>query len=488
MIILISLAWMRIIFAEGPRQVVNALTLYSVMQANLVPTGQHKARNGHSAIAQFFVNLKILASSNREQAAILLGMLFTLVIWAIAAMSLFVAVMFYLTFLWHHIPNKDNGLTNYCRRKIDSRLQKIVGVKVNKALAKVDSSRKVNYSGSAGTGMRPPQITRQPTLPLFEIDPYDTFHAIPLSRKTTESSLPLYVSRQSSRTGNFPNNQADGKPTFFDISPFSARPPPPRIATQSSTFSDASYASNAPLMREPAEMGYDPQTRAYPPVPPSRMTSDQSTNSIRSAVERSSTRSSHGAQRSFHSAWQPAPAMGRRTPESLPMGLPSRQNTNVSAAGLSNARPPPPTQHQSFNHTAPRFPIDDYDHNAPRPQTGNGTLWQKYEMQPHRPTPPPTNDAYIAFNPTLGASHPTPINNPSCPLRRLPTRNPSMPTRPYATSVPWPLAAPPQRSGTAPVPMAARYGFRPPPSLPNSEPQMALPARAATAGLSAAVA
>jgi hypothetical protein len=64
----------RIILAEGPRQAVNAMTLYAVMKADLIPThGQH------ANVAQFFLNVKALAEKQEKQAVILFSMLFTLV-------------------------------------------------------------------------------------------------------------------------------------------------------------------------------------------------------------------------------------------------------------------------------------------------------------------------------------------------------------------------------------------------------------------------
>ncbi|KAL8940839.1 MAG: hypothetical protein Q9216_002591 [Gyalolechia sp. 2 TL-2023] len=162
-------AWIRIIFAQGPRQLLNAQTLYAVMQADLVPAGDHAAKDGRSAASQFWVNIGILASDNREQAAILFGMLFTLIIWIISVVSLLVACIFYVTFLWHHIPRSDGSLTRYCRRKIDTRLSKIVSVKVNKALARHDILR-AREAGRTPSGERPPQVKRQPTIPIVDDD------------------------------------------------------------------------------------------------------------------------------------------------------------------------------------------------------------------------------------------------------------------------------------------------------------------------------
>ena len=91
-------AWLRIIFAEGPRQAINAMTLMSVMQSNVIPTGAHAASAGNSPVAQFFINVKILAEGNQIRAVILFGMLFTLIVWAISALGLAISCILYIMF------------------------------------------------------------------------------------------------------------------------------------------------------------------------------------------------------------------------------------------------------------------------------------------------------------------------------------------------------------------------------------------------------
>jgi hypothetical protein len=153
-------AWLRVILAEGPRQVVNAVTLYSVMQLSLVPKGDHGVSAGHTPIIQFFVNVGVLADSNKEQAVILFGMLWTLLIWVISMLQLIIAVILYLVFLWHHIPSADGSLTKYCRRKINGRLERIVKAKVDKAIAKETAIRVRQQVKEGGSDFK-----RQPTLP-----------------------------------------------------------------------------------------------------------------------------------------------------------------------------------------------------------------------------------------------------------------------------------------------------------------------------------
>lgn len=171
-----SIAWLRILFAEGPRQVINAITLYTVMKANLIPEGQHAANGGKSPIAQFFLNVRILADANNQQAAILFGMLFTLIIWVFAAFGLILACLFYVIFLWHHIPSLDGTLARYCRRKVDKRLAQIVGVKIKRAIEREDRQ----WNGDSISNSR---LKHQPTLPILDDDKFA------LSRQTTQSTL-----------------------------------------------------------------------------------------------------------------------------------------------------------------------------------------------------------------------------------------------------------------------------------------------------------
>ncbi|KAH0547891.1 hypothetical protein GP486_008368, partial [Trichoglossum hirsutum] len=190
-------AWIRIVLAEGPRQVINALTLYSVVRAQLVPVGKNAATGGHSPIAQFFINLQILARANRNQAIILSGMAWTLVLWVISVINLMVAVILYLVFLWHHIPVSDGGLAGYLHRKIDAKVRKIVAVKVQKALDRESTKEDTkDAKGSGGGGQK-----REPTVPtLGGLGSMEELIKNPafLDRRPSELSLPPYSSRRSS--------------------------------------------------------------------------------------------------------------------------------------------------------------------------------------------------------------------------------------------------------------------------------------------------
>lgn len=231
--------WMNTIFADGPRQVVNAITLWSVMQMDLIPGGKNAAvEDDKPAALQFFDNIRILAEDNNLRAVVLLGMLFTVVIWVLSMLKLILAVLLYLIFLFHHIPAEDGTLKAYCRRKVNSRLKRIVTQKVNKALSK----------GLALQDRKPTQPDLNPTLPSLEDTDKDKGpHVTVLSRSTTQTTLPPYTSR-----------------------PGTAAP------DQDATLPNLGWSADTPDYSEPVSLGgaaaaYSPldrQSSSIPPVPP----------------------------------------------------------------------------------------------------------------------------------------------------------------------------------------------------------------------------
>lgn len=463
---------MRIIFAQGPRQVINALTLYSVMQANLLPNGKHAAVHGHTPVVQFFVNVQLLANSNREQAAILFSMLFTLVIWVFSALNLAIAVLMYVVFLWHHIPSDDGGLSGYCTRKIETRLGRIVGEKYKKALAKEDAMLAKEDDESIRNGQRPGRMRRQPTIPLLDEQKDEKlFDMATLSRHTTQASLPLYTSRPSTRENDSIPGY-DRQPAVPDLAMNGTRPVPlSRNATQSSAATDSSSASGAPLMGGASAIGYGPPGRSYSPAPSSRRGSDNSIRDDRPLVNRQTTGSSQGTQRSYTPAWGPPPYQGRSTPGSGPIRPPTRQNTGTSGYDSVGRTTPGPS------------PIDQYDISPTQEHKMQANL------QNSGPQRLPSNTQYQAYNPNLHAAPieagPATNSNMLSTVPQQPQRNFSTPNRAPQADYSGRQPKPPQRSGTAPLPptttfddsMAGSYGggYRGVPSRPT------VPARAATA-------
>ncbi|KAG6012083.1 hypothetical protein E4U54_007741 [Claviceps lovelessii] len=247
-------SWIRVIFCSGPRQVVNALTLRSVYQTKLAPT----ATSVDGAILGFFDKIKVLASEDYRQAVILSGMCFTFVVWVFSAVFLLMAVLFYVFFLFHWIPQADGGLTGYCERKVNKKLLRIVTTKVNKALAKGQANRlKAELEIAKRNGEKAPHLERAATLPtLPNVQGGDVEHG--LSRTATmgrdeEMSqmgpLPVYTSRP-------------GSPGTFELGSLGGRHPMQRAATAGST---SSFSSRGPLTSAAADMAYCQRPRS--PIP-----------------------------------------------------------------------------------------------------------------------------------------------------------------------------------------------------------------------------
>ncbi|KAB8251933.1 hypothetical protein BDV35DRAFT_274969 [Aspergillus flavus] len=242
--------WMNVLIADGPRQVVNAITLYSVMRMDLLPGGENASKTDDSSpFIQFFDNVKILAENNTLRALVLFGMLFTLVIWVLSILKLALAIILYLIFLFHHIPSQDGSLKAYCRRKIKTRLTRIVRRKVDKALAKgmVLQERKPTQPNMG--------LNTNPTLPTVGSD--DKAPTVTtLSRSTTQTTLRSYSSRPGTAA-------PDRAPTLPSVAAFEDKPPLSRTMTQSSA-----YSASTSLSGSTAVSGYSPLDRQSSPVPP----------------------------------------------------------------------------------------------------------------------------------------------------------------------------------------------------------------------------
>ena len=387
------------------------------MQADLVPNGQHAAKDGHTPVAQFFVNLQILANKDREQAAILFGMLFTLIIWIFSALSLMLAVLMYIFFLWHHV--RDGSLSQYCRRKIDTRLHRIVMVKVNRALEKDSNFRSRQDMKGFGTN-NTQKSKRQPTLPtLPALESETTQDVLPISRQTTHTENSPSGSRpSSSESKNTLENHLYREPTVPNVTSTSRRPTlPSRTTTQSSFQSNASFASDTPLINSDGEMDHRP-------LRPQRVIHTQRPPPGRSLS---------GFSPESHPSYNPSPAQ---------MRPPARQNTDTSGDTRSIFKPLQPTDRK------------------PMPKLSQRPT-QEYEIHPQSPVDqvnrPPSAGGYVAYNPnihntaikTVGSAYP----NSSC--GPTPTRNFTLPHRPTQPDYFGPKTLPPQRSGTAPLPQAA---------------------------------
>ncbi|KFY68807.1 hypothetical protein V498_10560, partial [Pseudogymnoascus sp. VKM F-4517 (FW-2822)] len=346
-------SWIRVIFCSGPRQVINALTLREVYIAQLDP----KNKDAATSILKFFENFGILADEDKKQAVVLSGMVFTLVVWIFAALSLLLAMLFYLLFLWHYIPNGDGGLSGYCERKINGRLHKIVSVKINKAIEDEERKR-VKANQKAFKNGEKPMLGRQATLPtLFDTKDPDKLPTMPmLGRNDTTATLPMY----SSRPGT-PSSQQPQLPGLELSNMDQKRPVPSRLNTATSA---GSYAASSGLVSNAADMGY---SRSGSPAPP--MPGQEGSNGMPfPAPQRSLTGQTNASQ---GSNWQQQQQQRGGMPQQLRSGPPQRQmtgdsygNGNGSGMGGGNGN----GNNGGFGPPARQMTNDSYNSYNPPPQ------------------------------------------------------------------------------------------------------------------------
>jgi hypothetical protein len=285
-----------IIVAQGPRVAINAMTLYAVMQAQLIPVGEHASKD-HSNFVQFFMNIKFMVEKgNRQETIIYFTMLFSLIIWVIAALGLIISGLFYVLFLWSYIPTSDGSLSRYCRRKVETRLERIVGKKVKKAIEKADQKRREEERRAIKKGNLDPAKTR-PTLPKLEGDD-DTPTIVSMQRSdtmSTNTTLPSYASNALSRTTTMATNRTMGRPLLPTLEERPAMPT--RSNTQFTDFSNGSYRSNAPLLDQAGGMS---DATPLDPLHPLDRNGDYSNNfPPRSQPGRSFTPASQGRASPF---------------------------------------------------------------------------------------------------------------------------------------------------------------------------------------------
>ncbi|ROV90192.1 hypothetical protein VSDG_08806 [Cytospora chrysosperma] len=240
--------WIRVVFCSGPRQVLNGITLYSVYTAKLAGDGD----NFESSLVDFFDKIKALAEQDYRQALILSGMVFTTVVWAFSLLSLLVASLFFVFFLWGWIPRDDGGLSGYCERKINKRLLKIVSSKIDAAIADQERQRKRAELRAAKKTGEMPAGERKATLPKLMPPSEEKFPGMPMiSRNDTMATLPVYTSRPATPNG--------GGGQGFELNKM---PVLNRTGTGTSTTS-----SRAPLLQSGADMGRSSPAPPLPPLP-----------------------------------------------------------------------------------------------------------------------------------------------------------------------------------------------------------------------------
>ncbi|KAK4046883.1 Potassium transporter [Microbotryomycetes sp. JL201] len=142
--------WKRLLLADAPRQVINAITLYSF----------GKSENWTTDLSVYF-------SGPFFKSAIIVTMLFTVIMWAGSALLLLVAAAMYVPLLCYIQGN----LKEYCCHKVDKRIAELMKRKTRKRLAKEAEIARKEAKGDFShlmdkkTGRMKGAPLPQPTLP-----------------------------------------------------------------------------------------------------------------------------------------------------------------------------------------------------------------------------------------------------------------------------------------------------------------------------------
>jgi len=151
-------SWKRLFFADGPRQVINALTLYAIYLARKDDTAWYNFK-------------KYFAGNNLITTGLTISTLFTVLIFAGSLLLLIIAAVAYIPLLCYIKGN----LKEYCCHKVDKRISEIIRRRNKERTAKAIALAKKEAMGDFShlknkKGEFIHQPLPQPTLPNISID------------------------------------------------------------------------------------------------------------------------------------------------------------------------------------------------------------------------------------------------------------------------------------------------------------------------------
>ncbi|KAK6526148.1 hypothetical protein TWF281_011184 [Arthrobotrys megalospora] len=396
--------WAQTLLADGPRQVLNGMTLYAVMKAKIIPGTQK------SGISGLLASIKALEEESLTQAIILSVMLFTCVWWILTLLSLASAALLWIMFIWHHVPS-GHTLGSYCREKIDKRL---VGIMAKNHKRTLEEEREERMKADqAGLGARKPtlptfgdaqngpaKLPTGPTLPSISEKPPG-----PGLKRT--NTMDTFTTTVSSR----PDTNMPSRP------PYAARPQFPMrsstndtaMSTTSSVFDDSASLlgdrkdpfarTNTPLYRPQPPIG--PYGRNYGPAHGPNSSQASLTNPYESAPLQ---------PHDFLGSQGYLPPVNRNDTVSPFYQRPPPVNRNDTISPLGNG--PSPAQHRPLNFEPMQAPFQPFPPNntIPRrfPVRAQEQNFDSSVQQPppvHTPSPAPDFSKYTEHRHTPPIHH-----------------------------------------------------------------------------------
>lgn len=158
--------WIRFVFAESPRQVLNGLTIYSVFRVD----------------NDFVGTVKKLADNSLTEAVVLSFMAFSCLVWVISLVQ-FLAALFVVCPLMAYITPKYSGIEEYCCVRVNKRISELVKKHHKKELLELAKQNK---------------SMKQPELPSMNVsDDEDDATIKPVTRTATAGSGKTFASQPS---------------------------------------------------------------------------------------------------------------------------------------------------------------------------------------------------------------------------------------------------------------------------------------------------
>ncbi|KAF3223158.1 hypothetical protein TWF679_004353 [Orbilia oligospora] len=397
--------WAKVLLADGPRQILNGVTLYAVMKAKIIPG---TTKSGFSGL---LASIKALEEESLTQAIILSVMLFTCVWWILTFLSLAFAVLLWIMFIWHHVPS-GHTLGSYCREKVDKRLLGIVAKNHKRTIEEEREERM--KADQAGLGARKPTLPNfgdaptgpakppvGPTLPSISEKPV----ALGLKRTNTMETFTTTVSSRPDT--NMPSRPpyAAARPQF----PMRSSTNDTAMSTTSSMFDESASLigdrkdpfarTNTPLYRPQPPVG--PYGRNYGPGHGPNSSQASLTNPYETAPLQ---------PHDFLGSQQYLPPVNRNDTVSPFYQHPPPVNRNDTISPLGNG--PSPVQHRPLNFEPTQAPFQPFPPNGsiPRrfPVRAQEQNFDSGIQQPpiaHTPSPAPEFSKYTEHRHTPPIHH-----------------------------------------------------------------------------------
>lgn len=271
------IGWKRLLLSEGPRQAINALTVFSVLST----------RN-------FSLNIRDYQNITVYQWTILSFMTLSLLIWAFSFARFCIAALLYLPLLCH----LQGGLEEFVVRRIDKRIDRIIERARRKRLERYARARAAvepGHSDSASTKSAKRAlselhrsksflVSEKPTLPKFAVDddelapPNARFadHKGPMSRSISLNTLSSIDSHASTRKHEYESASAPPMPQLRRIDTLPVYQPPANASRTPSPERRAQYGQ-LQQQRHPQMQPYGAQSQQQQPqrrpAPPSSIRS-----------------------------------------------------------------------------------------------------------------------------------------------------------------------------------------------------------------------